>query len=32
MIYKHAISTITPAHPIAGMFGAEHPEKKTENA
>ena len=32
MVYKHAISTITPAHPIAGMFGAEHPEKKPENA
>lgn len=23
MIYKHAISTITPASPIAGMLGAE---------
>ena len=32
MVYKHAISTITPAHPIAGIFGAEHPEKKPENA
>lgn len=32
MVYKHTISTITPAHPIAGMFGAEHPEKKPENA
>ena len=32
MVYKHAISTITPAHPIAGMFGAGLPEKKTENA
>ena len=32
LVYKHAISTITPAHPIAGMFGAEHPEKKPENA
>ena len=23
MVYKHAISTITPARPIGGMFGAE---------
>ena len=32
MVYKHAISTITPAHPIAGTFGADHPDKKSENA
>ena len=31
MVYKHAISTITPAHPIAGTFGADHPDKKSEN-
>ncbi|MSV25435.1 RNA chaperone Hfq [Selenomonas sp. WCA-380-WT-3B 3/] len=23
MVYKHAISTITPVRPIGGMFGAE---------
>ena len=23
MVYKHAISTITPSRPIGGMFGAE---------
>lgn len=34
MVYKHAISTITPAHPISGAFSAEHEhtEKKNENA
>ena len=34
MVYKHAISTVTPMHPIAGPFSgehAEHAEKKNEN-
>lgn len=34
MVYKHAISTVTPMHPIAGTFAgehAEHAEKKNEN-
>ena len=34
MVYKHATSTVTPMHPIAGPFAgehAEHAEKKNEN-
>lgn len=31
MVYKHAISTVTPMHPIAGPFAGEHAEKKNEN-
>ena len=34
MVYKHAISTVTPMHPIAGPFAGEHEEhaeKKNEN-
>ena len=27
MVYKHAISTITPAHPVGGTFGADKREE-----
>ena len=30
MIYKHAISTVTPARPINTNFANEKPEKKDE--
>ena len=30
LVYKHAVSTITPARPIAGNFNAEKAEKKEE--
>ena len=31
LVYKHAVSTITPARPIAGNFNAEKAEKKEED-
>ena len=32
MIYKHAISTVTPARPISGSFTGEKGEKAAEKA
>ena len=28
MVYKHAISTITPAHPVGGIFSTDKREEK----